>query len=497
MKYSYLTASALGLILAASFMQPAHADAETDALRQQVKALEVRLDQLEKKQKQQVAAPAPTAAAASVSSNGSLAKQVAIIERKQENDEEGAKMLAESSPKVEVGGGKGLTVTSPDKQYSFNIHGYVQADNRTFLDRPSGASGNTDTFLVRSARPFFDAKITDYFNARFMLDFGRGQTTVLDAYGDFHPMPSSNLVNVRAGEFKVPVGLERWEPEESVLFVERGQTTNLVPYRDIGAMLYGQIIPNQLEYNVGVVNGAADLQAQTGDNDNDKDVVGRVFTNPLRWSQIPLLEGLGIGVAGTYGIHQGSTATGASGLTAGYVTTGQRTYFTYTPAAGTVFANGPQWRLNPQIMYYHGRFGAFGEYVENTQEVAKTGGADSKLQNNAWMGTASYVLTGEDAAFDGVHPTHDFDPRSDHWGAFELVGRVSKLDVDSKAFPLFASLTTSSKSAFERTAGVTWYFNNSVKLNLDFAYTTFDGGAAGGLDHKAEEAILTRTQFKF
>ena len=47
----------------------------------------------------------------------------------------------------------------------------------------------------------------------------------------------------------------------------------------------------------------------------------------------------------------------------------QRTYFTYTPAAGTVFADGPQWRVNPQLLYYNGPFGFMGEYVVNDQEA--------------------------------------------------------------------------------------------------------------------------------
>ena len=268
--------------------------------------------------------------------------------------------------------------------------------------------------------------MTDYFNARFMMDFGKGQTTLLDAYGDFHPMPGSDLANLRLGEFKAPIGLERWQNESDVLFVERGQTTNLVPYRDVGLMAYGQLIPDQLEYQLAVLNGAADLQANTGvDNDNKKDIAGRIFTHPLMWSGVHALEGIGLGVAGTYGVHQGNTAIAtANGLTAGYVTTGQRTYFSYT--TGTV-ADGPQWRLNPQVMYYNRSFSLLGEYVLNSQEVLRTTHV-ATLENKAWEGIATYVLTGEDAAFDGVRPAHNFDPKAGEWGAFQLVGRMSELN---------------------------------------------------------------------
>jgi phosphate-selective porin OprO/OprP len=176
------------------------------------------------------------------------------------------------------------------------------------------------------------------------------------------------------------------------------------------------------------------------------------------------------------------------------VTTGQRTYFTYT---ANTFANGPQWRINPQVMYYNGPFSVLGEYVMNDQEIAK-GAVVDHIRNDAWEGIATYVLTGEDASFDGVKPAHNFNPKAGDWGAFELVGRVSKLNVDNKAFSDgFASATASSHQALETAFGGTWYFSPSVKLNLDYAQTSFDGGSATSLNHAPERAILTRTQFKF
>lgn len=475
MKYKWLAAASLALMT-----YPALADPEVDALKAEIKALEARIAELEKRQAPQAQSAQPAAS--------NLARRVAIVERNQEIAEETLEAKAATTPAVEAGS-KGLSVTSPDKQYSFNLHGYVQADNRTFLGG-GAATGSTDTFLIRSARPVIDAKMTDYFNARFMMDFGRGQSTLLDAYGDFHPMPDSNYVNLRAGEFKVPVGIERWQNESDVLFVERGQTTNLVPYRDIGVMVYGQLVPDQLEYQLALVNGASDLQANTGDTDNKKDIAGRIFAYPFRWIGVHAIEGIGLGAGGTYGIHQGSST--AADLTTGYVTVGQRAYFTYLPG---VFADGPEWRVNPQAMYYNGPLGIIGEYVLNSQKIAH--GSINILENKAWEGIASYVLTGEDAAFDGVKPAHNFDPKAGGWGAFELVARMSELNVDRAAFPTFASPAVSSRSALERTFGGTWYFNPSVKLNLDFSFTSFDGGASTSLNHPDEKAVMTRTQVKF
>jgi len=488
MKYSLLTATALIALLTAV---PAFADAETDALKAEIKQLEARINQLEKKQAAQKTAAIPSgyatdapaqAQAPAASTNKSLTQRVATIEQKEADE-----------PTVSVSS-KGLQVTSPDKQYQLGVHAYAQFDARTFFDNGANTStGATNNFLVRTARPILDAKMTDYFNGKLMWDFGQGNSRLLDAYGDFHPMPGNDIVNLRAGEFKVPVGLERWQSEQEIEFVERGMTTNLVPFRDIGGMLYGQLVPKQLEYQLAYVNGASDLQVDTGDLDTNKDVDARLFSHPLYWTDVNALKGLGLGLGGTYGTHQGSTTN--TNITTGYLTPAQRVFFAYSSG---VFANGPQWRLNPQFMYYYGPFWTFGEYVRDNQELKITTN-DRELSNDAWFASTGYVLTGEDASFDGVKPKNIFNPKAGDWGAFELVARYGQLKVDKNAFPLFANITTSARRANESTVGANWYLNNSVKVNLDYAYTTFDGGASAALggDRNDEQALLARTQIRF
>jgi phosphate-selective porin OprO/OprP len=245
-----------------------------------------------------------------------------------------------------------------------------------------------------------------------------------------------------------------------------------------------------LEYQLALTNGAPDQVNATSGTDNDQTVTGRIFTHPFHDTDVAALKGAGIGVAASYGSHSASVAT--PNLTTGYVTPTQSKFFTY---ATTAFADGAQWRINPQVMYYHGPFSLIGEYVLEDQGI-KNGAVESTVQNTAWEAISTYVLTGEDARFDGVVPKNNFDPKRGTWGAFELAGRVSQLRVDDSAFPTFASLSTSAKEATETTFGGNWYMNPNVKLNLDFTLTTFDGGAVNG-DRATEKAVLSRAQFKF
>ena len=153
-------------------------------------------------------------------------------------------------------------------------------------------------------------------------------------------------------------------------------------------------------------------------------------------------------------------------------------------------------RLNPQVYYYTGPFGFLGEYVKVDGDV-RNGTKKASLTNDAWTLLASYVLTGEDASFDGVKVKNDFDLDSGQWGAWEVLGRVSQLNVDDKAFPIYADPTKSVKEAREYVAGLTWYLNNNLKWNANYAYTSFDGGAAKGTDRQNEQVVINRLQFRF
>jgi phosphate-selective porin OprO/OprP len=466
-------------LIAFSSPQNSFADSETEALRAQIKALEARLDQLEAKQHSTSIAK-PVAKNEPAQNQSDIAKRLNIVERNQELVQDDLKAKAEKTPTIEVGA-KGLSITSPDKQYSLRLRAYAQADTRTFQNNTN--TSNVDNFLIRSARPILDAKMGDYVNGRIMLDFGNNQTRLTDAYADIKTDSDSKLLAFRIGKQKVPVGLERWQSEQETPFVERGLATNLVPFRDVGVSAFGEILPNKLEYNIGVSNGAVDLGDNNGASGDNKDISARIFAKPI--------TGLGVGMAGTYGNHHG-TATSPN-LSAGYVTIAQSKFFSYS---SNVFADGTKWRLNPQVVYYNGAFGALGEYVMNSQEVSKAA-AHNTLKNDGWTAMVSYVVTGEDASFDGVKPDKNFDWKKGNYGAFEILARTGELNVDKSAFGTFSDANASARKAQELTIGANWYFSSSLKFNFDLSHTRFDGGATGGADRESENVLLTRTQFRF
>jgi phosphate-selective porin OprO/OprP len=223
-----------------------------------------------------------------------LQKQINLLERKQEVVEEISKSNADKYATVSFDN-KGLVIDSPDHKYSFKLKGYIQADSRNYVDRKNR---EVDQFLIRSARPVFEAKFPQGFSTRLMLDFGNNQARLIDAFGDWK---LNDKFTLRLGKFKTAVGLERWQGETEILFVERGLTTNLVPFRDIGIAASGEIIPQTLEYQLSLTDGVSDNADGNGDTGNGKDLTARVFTQPFKNTDLINLQNFGIGLAGSFG----------------------------------------------------------------------------------------------------------------------------------------------------------------------------------------------------
>jgi len=259
---------------------------------------------------------------------------------------------------------------------------------------------------------------------------------------------------------------------------------------------------------------------------------------------------LGFGVGATYTNFTGEqnlnyTDTAVADATRNglpsYVTEGQNTFFRY---GANVIADGKRFRVSPQAYYYNGPFGLIAEYARVSQDVSLLNGkvaggvtndllgfqAGSKqnLSHDAWEIGGSYLVTGEDASFKGVKPKNDFDLDKGGWGAWELVARYSEINLDKDTFhnpagklfgenqtiainSAYADATKSAKSAKTWTAGINWYLNSNTKFALNYAQTSFDGGAISGngqtgeaqtagrsvKDRPDEKALLARFQVAF
>lgn len=462
-----------------------------EALLRRIEALDQKIEELERRLGNAPPSPREEALKQRVDD---IDQQVRIVGRKQEIEQEAAAARAKDGPQA-VAGRDGFGVRTADNQFAFRLRGYLQADARVYDDEAQTAA--PDTFTLRRVRPIFEGTLFGKYGFRFMPDFGQGSTQIFDAHGDANFNPA---FRVRVGKFKPGVGLERLQSATALSLVERALPTNLVPTRDIGVQVSGDLLENRLTYELGVFNGVVDGGQATGgsgdrDSNSGKDVAARLFAHPFRASETPWLQGLGLGVAVTWGEQQG-TATNA--VLPAFVTPGQQTFFSYSAGA---FADGERTRFAPQFYWYWQTWGLLGEYYLNNQRVRR--GANVRdVDVSAWQLTLNWVLTGEDASFGGVRPRQPFDPAAGGWGAFELVGRAQQLEVDDAAFAGTAATRLADPSTAARKAtgfglGLNWYLNRAVKVQAAFERTRFDGGAANGGDRRDENVFFTRYQVSF
>jgi len=409
-----------------------------------------------------------------------LDQQIKILQHKLEINHETTEDKRNSFPTLDSGN-DGFVLNSADDNLQVRFQGYVQTDFRFFYDDQKVPL--TDTFLIRRARPIFSATLYKYFDLYINPDFGLGTIVLKDSYLDVHP---TQAFRIRVGKFKEPVGLEKLQADVNNKFIEVALPSDLVPNRDVGAQLYGDLFHGILSYQVGVFNGVVDGGSTDTDNNDSKDFVERIFTIPFKNSSSDWVNGLGIGIAASEGNELTALPT--------FNTGGQNTFFAYL---STVTANGSHTRISPQLYYYKGSFGLISEYVASTQDIQK-GKVLSTVSQTSWQTAVSYLITGEKSSYNGVYPVSPFDFKKNQWGAFELAARYSELDIDSDSFDRgLADLNVSARRAQEYVVGLNWYLNRSVKYAINYGHTYFSGGAKGGLDREDEQLIFTRFQLAF
>ena len=479
-----------------------------------------------------------------------LSQQVKVLARKGEITEEETAAAKKTTPIVKASP-SGFGIESADGKNVIKLRGLLHADYRSFQDgandvrnRSNNRAGNlgangfhdaNDSALLRRIRPTIEGTLNGKYDFRFTPDFGNGNTQIIDAYIEARLSPS---FKIRAGKYKPFVGLERLQSANDTKFVERSYVTNaILPNRDIGLSVYGDILGDKLNYALGINNGVVDggnISSGT-EFDGNKEVTARLFATPFK-DDVNALAGLGFGIAGTITNIDGErnldfTNTSATDATRNglpsYLTEGQQTFFRYGSAS---VADGRRTRITPQANYYYGSFGLLAEYALVSQDVSlltsTTGnaptvfvaGSTKKLSHDAWQIAATYLITGEDSSFKGVKPKQDFDIDKGGWGAWELVARYSELNLDEDTFKnkagnsfstdTYANLSESAQSAKTWTAGVNWYLNQNAKVQLNYAHTKFDGGAGIGItainaagsnvrDRESENALLARFQIAY
>ena len=380
------------------------------------------------------------------------------------------------------------------------VGGYIHADFRAFVGY--GSDAYVDQFLLRQARPVLEGTIRDRFDYRLLTDFAGGKVVVQEAFGDVRFLP---YLKLRVGKFKSPVGLERLQNSNAVVFAERAFPTNLAPNRDTGVQVFGEI-DGLVTYAIALLDGAADKWDHRDRPGQQQGGRRAHLPDPVRTQRPRAAGGARHRRVRNLGRADGD---GRVASAADLPVTGSEHHLRlrvrhHGRSARSHEDGGGRGRSRPlgrAGLYYAGPLGLQGEYIDSRQRVKK-GATALDADHRAWAVTASFVLTGERATYRMIVPDRPFDPATGRWGALELAGRYQWIRFDDALFvnDVFADARQQVRGAHAWGAGINWYLDRSFRIMLDYDRTGFLGGASSGgqeIDRTPEQVLIGRAQIVF
>jgi len=389
-----------------------------------------------------------------------------------EEEYEELKQLAEkekeekaTTPKVTFK--RGFAIETPDENFKLRLSGRLHTDFKSY---GSSHPGNS-TFYVRRARFCVEGTLYKYFDFKVESEFGKGTSGRLnDGYLNVRYFHQFQL---KMGQYKQPFSLEELTPDNWIDFVERSLANNLVPSRDVGVMLHGDLFQEVINYGIGLCNGYRINQSQ--DTDDHKDVVGRLIFSPFLRLNNRFLKGFHVGGSFTYGKQESDEDE--------WWNKGE-----FKTAAGTQFLefdddvlhDGTRRRYGTELSWFLGPFSIKGEWMTLRMDDLWSEGQKEDFRADAGYISLSYFLTGEHQPFkkgvvQRVIPKKHFDPHKKTWGAWQLVARYSFLDTERNIFKEgFADSKRYTDRAEAYTLGVNWYLNDMVRMMFNYVRTEFD-----------------------
>jgi phosphate-selective porin len=175
---------------------------------------------------------------------------------------------------------------------ALQLSGLVQTEYEGFQQK-----GVNNTFLLHRARLDVKGDISNNWSYEVYTEFSGANPKLLDAYTTYKVF---DFLKFTAGQFKVPFSLESLISDSQLEFIDRSQVVNALggrqtdvignqQGRDIGIQVGGSFakLDNKqylFDYTIGLINGAG--YDVTTDNNQHKDIVGRLTVHPITNLQV-------------------------------------------------------------------------------------------------------------------------------------------------------------------------------------------------------------------
>ena len=373
---------------------------------------------------------------------------------------------------------EGIRMESADKKFKLKFGGRLMGD----IGWIGGSALESDLGIVlddgvefRRARLYVAGDFYEKLAFKLQFDFAGGDADLKDAYLKIKKLPL--LGTLTLGHFKEPFSLEELTSSKYITFMERALPNVFVPGRNVGIMASNTALDKQMTWAIGAFRSTNDFGILVSDDSYS-------LTTRLTW--LPWYEDKGRKV-----FHLGGSYSLVNPRNGVRIRQRPEAHWTLRLTDTGTFAEPDYMNLfGAEAALVCGPFSVQGEYIANAVD-ARTMVDDPYFYG--WYAQASYFLTGEhrpysksSGTFSRVKPKKNW--RQDGgWGAWELAGRFSYLDLDESGLPVTA------RRLQNITIGLNWYLNPNVRLMGNYIRSMVDGSDT---DEDAD-IIMMRVQVDF
>ena len=379
---------------------------------------------------------------------------------------------------------------SADGNFSFNLHGRAHLDVGGY-DQDSaseanfgGLRGNANFRRLRLGAAGTFAKDFAY-NIEF--NFGDSGTEsnarIYEALLTYKGIEGVNLV---IGATKPKMTLDDSTSSNDITFIERATAVNLAitPAAGEARMTTGGTFHTDnffgaTYYTMGTATAGGGL-----DDNDTSNVVGRVAyaTSPK--------EGLNV--------HIGASGSHSFNVPSDTIRFRDRPELRVDPLryidTGNIGGVDTITVYGPELAFNYGPFRAQGEYYRYDID----GIAGGNVNLDAWYLQASWILTGESysydikkAAYKGVKAANPFGFGNGGPGAWEIAARYSQADLNDAG----AGIAGGEQDII--TVGLNWYVNNNLRFMLNYLNVDVENRGGVANPNFGHDAVALRTQFTF
>ncbi len=387
--------------------------------------------------------------------------------------------------------------------FELRFNALLQADARTYAQTMNPVVSDLD---IPRMRMYFSGRMTKPFE--YQLSFQRS-TNSLDVLNAFINVHYDDRFQLKVGRFKAPYTFEwykmvTWEmltPERSPFALNFG------PNRQIGAMAWGFLFDERLEYAVGIFDGPRNSYQ---DSNNAKDIMALFDYKPFFQSGNLALKNFAIGGSIDKGDENNPltpavlhTSTSASSNNLSSTSGDNLISVPFLAFNNNVRERGDRQLFELHASYFYKGLSLIGVWDGGHNSFALTNAPSVKLPVGGFMVQTGYLLTGETRErLSLVDPIHPFNPRRGEFGlgAIEVQARYSELSVGSQVFTGgLADPNLWSNRVDMVDVGCNWYLNKFVKVYFDWEHAVFAQPvlASPGVFQKTNDLFWMRLMLYF